>query len=710
MAVWRNATPLIAIDAVVIDTETTGLDPRKARVLEVAGVKLAAGRMQPHAGFQRLVQPGEPIPQAATVVHGIDAAKVADAPVFTAVWPEFAGFIGSSLVIGHTVGFDLAIIKRECERAGLTWTRPRTLDTRLLAEIVAPDLADYSLESIAEWLEVEVAERHTAMGDATTAARILLALLPKLRDQGIRTLAEAERACVALTDALDKHHRAGWVEPVSAPAPVAAGNPAERVDSYPYRHRVKQLTSAPVLSVAPDASLATALARMANDRVSSLFVLADADPTPPLPERVGIITERDVMRALTTYGAQALQRPVGEMASRPLAVINGNAFAFLAMARMNRLRIRHLGVTDDQGRVVGALSARDLLRLRAEGSFELGDAIAEAGTVHDLGAAWARLPRVAAGLLVEGLPAIEVAALISHQLCGLTERAVILAEERLLAAGLGRAPCSYAFVVLGSAGRGESLLAMDQDNAVIFEDSADTAAADRWFAQLGSHVADILHEVGVPYCKGGVMAKNPQWRGPLSVWRKRIGDWVGRSRPQDLLSVDIFFDMRAVHGSFELADLLWREAFEMAKGQAAFAKLLLEGAGTPPSSFNLFGGFKTENGRIDLKRAGLFGIVTAARVLAIRYHVLERSTPARLAAIKALGHGGERDLEAVSVAQGTFLQFLLAQQLEDLQHGTPPSNAVSIKRLPRRDQDRLRSALKATAHLDDLAHDLLFGA
>ena len=127
-------------------------------MLEVAGVKLTAGRMQPHAGFQRLVQPGEPIPQAATAVHGIDAAKVAGAPVFAAVWPEFSAFIGSSLVIGHTVGFDLAIIKRECERAGLTWTRPRTLDTRLLAEIVAPDLADYSLESIAEWLEVEVVD------------------------------------------------------------------------------------------------------------------------------------------------------------------------------------------------------------------------------------------------------------------------------------------------------------------------------------------------------------------------------------------------------------------------------------------------------------------------------------------------------------------------------------------------------------------------
>ena len=52
-------------------------------------------------------------------------------------------------MIGHSVGFDLAVLKRECERAGFAWTRPRTLDTRLLAEIAAPDLAGYSLENVA---------------------------------------------------------------------------------------------------------------------------------------------------------------------------------------------------------------------------------------------------------------------------------------------------------------------------------------------------------------------------------------------------------------------------------------------------------------------------------------------------------------------------------------------------------------------------------
>ena len=65
-------------------------------------------------------------------------------------------------------------------------------------------------------------------------------------------------------------------------------------------------------------------------------------------------------------------------------------------------------------------------------------------------------------------------------------------------AGQGAPPCPYAFVVLGSAGRGESLLAMDQDNAIVFAEGEPDGAEDRWFARLGTHVAEILHEAGVP--------------------------------------------------------------------------------------------------------------------------------------------------------------------------------------------------------------------
>ena len=122
----------------------------------------------------------------------------------------------------------------------------------------------------------------------------------------------------------------------------------------------------------------------------------------------------------------------------------------------------------------------------------------------------------------------------------------------------------------------------------------------------------------------------------------------------------------------------------------------------------MFGGFRTDEGRIDLKKRGLFGIVTAARVLAIRHHVVERSTPARLAGIKALGIGAESDLDALTRRSSVFSTCILAQQIEDIEHGTPPSNAVAVKRLARRDRERLRSALAAVRNLDHLTRDLLF--
>ena len=141
-------------------------------------------------------------------------------------------------MIGHTVGFDLAVLKRECDLAGLPWIRPRTLDTRLLAQIAAPELAGYALEKLAAWLGVEFADRHSALGDAATTARVFLALVPKLRDHGIRTVAEAERACLALTSVLDDQARAGWIEAVEAPERADAERTLKRFDSYAYRHRI----------------------------------------------------------------------------------------------------------------------------------------------------------------------------------------------------------------------------------------------------------------------------------------------------------------------------------------------------------------------------------------------------------------------------------------------------------------------------------------
>ena len=421
----------------------------------------------------------------------------------------------------------------------------------------------------------------------------------------------------------------------------------------------------------------------------------------------GIVTERDVLRAIAGFGAAALDLPVGQIMSRPLAAVPADAFVYRAIGRMNRLRTRHLGVVDESGSVVGALSARDLLRLRAGEAISLGDEIDDATDAHALAIAWAKLPRVAESLLAEGLSGRDIAEVISRELGALTRQAAVIAERIMRERGLGDPPCRYAMIVLGSAGRGESLLAMDQDNAVIFERGEPEGSEDRWFAALGTLVADILHEAGVPYCKGGVMAKNAPWRGSVATWQHRIDHWITRSDPKDLLSVDIFFDLRAVHGDGGLAVAVRQAAFAAAEGQVAFAKLLVEGISVP-SSVKFLGGIRTEGGRIDLKRAGLFGVVSAARAMAIRHHVMDRSTTARLAGVKALLHVSETDLDALAEAQGVFLDLIVSQQVEDVAHGIPPSNAVSVKRLSAHDRDRLRAALEAVAAVDELVRDLLF--
>jgi CBS domain-containing protein len=403
-----------------------------------------------------------------------------------------------------------------------------------------------------------------------------------------------------------------------------------------------------------------------------------------------------------------LDFPVERYMSKPLATVPADAFIYRAIGRMSRLGIRHLAVVDERDHIVGALSARDLLRLRASEAVSLGDEISKADDVHKLAAAWAGMPRVAKALVQEGLSGRDIAAVISRELGALTRQAAVLAERRMREAGKGDPPCRYAVAVLGSAGRGESLLAMDQDNALVFADGELGSREDRWFGEFGAHLADILHEVGVPYCRGGVMASNPQWRGSVATWQERINDWVQRSDPADLLSVDIFFDLRGVSGDLGLANRLRADAFDIAKGQAAFAKLLVESAGATEPGLNFLRGFRTVSGRINLKKTGLFGIVTAARALAICHHVVERSTPERLAGIKVLGIGSAHDLEALIEAQGVFLDLLVAQQIKDIEQGVPASNAVVIKELSSHDRARLRSSLETARHVDDIAHDLLF--
>jgi len=699
-----GATPLAALEAVAIDTETTGLDAARARIVQFGGVAIALGKPDPAHLYEALVDPGEPIPPVSTAIHGISDHAVQGAPSFAAALADFQKFRAGRLLVGHSIGFDLAIIEHEARRAGVAWQKPRSLCVRLLGAIANPGLPDQSLETLAAWLGVTSGGRHTALGDALAAAAIFAGLTPHLAARGINTLAEAERACLQLTNQLEAAHRAGWTEPVTRPG--ISGTAA--LDPYAYSHRVHDLMSHPVATLAGSAPASQAIALMVERRISSIFVSADGAPGGPVAD-YGIVTERDILRLVAAHGTGALDKPLDSFASRPLASVAGGAFVYRAIGRMDRLKLRHLAVRDERECLAGVISARDLLRLRAGAALRLDDAIGAASSAEAMAQAWSTLPAVARSLVAENLDPRLVAGVVSEELRIMTRRAAELAQAAMSNAGLGPAPCPFALMVLGSGGRGESLLAPDQDNAIVYSEGEPDSAQDRWFAQLGSHVADTLNAAGIPYCTGGVMARNSAWRGSLAAWNERIDGWVGSARGDDLLNVDIFFDQRPVYGELRLGAELFDHAYAAAGRNPAFAKLMGEKLFSGQSPFTLLGGVRTTKGRIDLKLHGLFPIVTAARSLAIRHGIRRRSTGDRLEGLIERGLGNAEEIAGLIAAHRVFVALLLDQQSVDLEIGIAVSNQVATGSLSQASLAALKSALKAVQTVPDMVRALTFG-
>ncbi len=699
-------TPLSALEALVLDTETTGLDVKKARVIEIG----IAGHGLP-VEWSRLVNPGVPIPLRSTAIHGIDDVMVQQATSFADAWREAGAIIGKHVLIGHSLGFDLAILKRECERAGLQWQEPVWLDTRFLAILLDARLPDFTVSALCSWLDLPPTANHRALADAQATSGIFSAMLPRLREKGIHTFGQALSACRRIQGMSDDLARSGWAEPTRLGALAGVDRDARSgqqggFDAYPFQHRVDALMSRPPIFLLPTETVGLAIAQLAKLQVSSLFVGSEGD----LAEDVGIITERDILRALAREGASLLDQQVGSIASRPLVTVRAGAYVYRAIGTMARRGIRHLAVVgDDQAQVIGALSQRDLLRLRAQSSLMLDDAIDAATTVADMGRAWARLPAMARALGDEGISAPDIAGIIARELGALTRRAAILAEQDMIKAGKGPAPAPYAVLVLGSAGRGESLLAMDQDNAIVFAQGRPDGPEDRWFAQLGARFAGMLDEIGVPLCKGGVMAREPLFRGSVPTWRERMEHWLGRSSPADLLNVDIVFDARTVHGDPALFHALLTSFGTAASENAAFLKLMV--ASHPDSSvpISFFGNLKPDGDRrIDLKRHFVSRVVAAARVLSIRHQQRQRSTVERLFGVQRLGLGEMSSLDALIEAYSRMQDLVLRSQLKDIANGRPADNRIDLAGLSQLERTKLKADLALAADLGELVRSAVF--
>ncbi|MBK5970295.1 MULTISPECIES: DUF294 nucleotidyltransferase-like domain-containing protein [Thiorhodovibrio] len=427
-----------------------------------------------------------------------------------------------------------------------------------------------------------------------------------------------------------------------------------------------------------------------GDEEDSDRVFADADGR--LWLLTGMITDKDLRQRIVAEGVSA-QTPLSSISHGWLIAIQSSESVNEAMLTMLRNNIQRLPILHRR-RPVGVVYLSDIVRYETNNSVYLVNNIFNRTSVKAL----ARLtPEVRASFLRmvdEGANSRMIGAAMTSVGRSLMRRLVELAE-----AELGPPPVPYCFMVHGSLARNDQSITTDQDNAMVLHDDFEPKRHGDYFKELARFVSDGLNACGYPYCKGGIMATNDNWRQPLARWKAYFRDWIAKPDPQRLLHSSIFFDLEAVHGEErfveELQDLIATQAKASPRFLAALARNAL--GRTPPLGF--FRTFVLEqdgrhNNAINLKRRGIAPLNDVIRVHALGVGSRAQNGFERLDEISRAGAlpAGQTDKLSYTLE---FLSIVrMRHQAQEIKNDHEPDNAIQPEHVADSERHNLKEAFQ----------------
>jgi PAS domain S-box-containing protein len=478
----------------------------------------------------------------------------------------------------------------------------------------------------------------------------------------------------------------GYLMDISGIQAEDAGVSLERMESSPgFLHESVASISSEALMVALETPVAEVARRMTERGVTAALVGSDRE------EPIGIVTDVDLRTRVL-----AEERPPGvaiqALMSAPLVRIDGDAPAYAALLRMEERSVHHLVVDDVAGLPPRILDRAVLGRWTHHAPMALLRTISESRSVRDIARGVQRSVPMAEALMDSGTRVEHVTRLLTSVYDAATVCLLEMAIEES-----GPPPAAFAYVVMGSQGRGEVTLRSDQDSGIVYDAETGPAAplAAEYFRALGRTLRDGLAAAGYSACPGGVMASEPAWCRSTTDWQETLDGWLRRPEPSQVTDLSVFLDLRRVYGSSQLAAALRQPLaarlpdeqgllYQLARGALAFK---------PPMRLpgNIFLGGGADRGEIDLKDA-LQSLVAFARLFAVRYGATATHTLERVDVL------GERQVISASTRDELrdsyrFLMDLrIRSQLDDVRAGRSPSSRVALSSLNHLEQESMRQA------------------
>ncbi len=451
-----------------------------------------------------------------------------------------------------------------------------------------------------------------------------------------------------------------------------------------------------IVSCSPETPVQEVAALMTQKNVGSVLILEDELP-------VGIITDKDLRNQVVT-GRHPITAPARDVMTRPVITYPQRLTISQAQLAMMKNEISHLCLTRDgtpDTPVTGILSKYDLMLAMGNNPEVLMRAIKRTRKIRALKPLRAQIAHLLQGYLEHNIPMSIVLKLISELNDACIKRVIALSLRKE-----GPAPVGFAWLSMGSQGRGEQLLQTDQDNALVFENVPDQQLGETasYFLNLAERVTRGLRSIGFEYCPAEMMASNPDWCMSLDAWKEKVSGWIQNPGADQVLLSSIFFDYNLSYGRADLVRELSEFIFEQVGQVPAFCTHLASGALQNPSPTGFFRQFLVEqDGKykdfFDLKKRALMPLTDAARVLILSHRVKSiNGTAERYEKLAELEPNNRELFLSCSYATKALLKFRTKQ---GLLHGDS-GRYIALDALSKEEKIKLKRTFKTIKEVQEL--------